>query len=673
VSERNAALEDERPLDRHLAERLSEFFGGAVTVESLLASPADLRGALMLRQYDGLCRTLSHARSESAHYRKKLKMLFPDTGNNQRGCPVREPSRLSDGTAVSYGRRLARPARDGGQFPDAAAYRDVEKSLYRLLEMLPFTLPREAAAAPEAFLAVPHDAVAGVISLPTSGTSGLSKRIFCTGADMEETVAFFEHGMSAMVRPGRGDHVALLMSGEREGSVGALLRQAMRKLGVACTILGYPVEEDATMEALVACRPTCLVGVPGHIFSLARHPRAGELAPHLRTVLLSGDAVAASLREGIEAAFGQAGGCSVFVHYGLTETGLGGAVECSFRCGCHVREGELLIEIIDAAGFPAAEGAWGEIVITTLTREAMPLIRYRTGDSGRFLAGPCACGSVLRRLEARGRLDQCIALPLDLSHACRPSLPAGGGAAARRENFPPKGENLLYLVDLDQCLYALPWIRDYYAVLYVSAHNRRWPPIDSVPADRDRPACPFPEGRGDRKSAPGLAGSQSAISPKGEVPDHKENFDEGGPRREVVHNEERLRREPGRAGRSEAAVSPHCAGAEAEAGAGDADIPACLVLCLYTVAGFPAGAEALGAALSQAEQALSGIAGLYPAQSGSGPSVAPAGGLAFLVRLEYGATGKNADPAALRLKKTLERRKETVPAGNSVRDFSRFF
>ncbi|MDR1946013.1 MAG: hypothetical protein LBQ51_02445 [Desulfovibrio sp.] len=60
----------------------------------------------------------------------------------------------------------------------------------------------------------------------------------------------------------------------------------------------------------------------------------------------------------------------------------------------------------------------------------------------------------------------------------------------------------------------------------VSIHNRFHPPIDSVPADRYRPACPLPAGRGYLQCAPALAGNQPAISLKGEVSNHKENFDE---------------------------------------------------------------------------------------------------------------------------------------------------
>jgi hypothetical protein len=99
-------------------------------------------------------------------------------------------------------------------------------------------------------------------------------------------------------------------------------------------------------------------------------------------------------------------------HYGMTEMGLGGGVECQARRGYHLREADLLFEIVDpASGAPLPEGEAGEVVVSTLTREGMPLIRYRTGDAGRFLPGACPCGTALRTLErVTHRLDGRLAL-----------------------------------------------------------------------------------------------------------------------------------------------------------------------------------------------------------------------------------------------------------------------
>jgi phenylacetate-coenzyme A ligase PaaK-like adenylate-forming protein len=84
----------------------------------------------------------------------------------------------------------------------------------------------------------------------------------------------------------------------------------------------------------------------------------------------------------------------------MTEMGLGGAMACEERVGYHPREADLIFEIIDPqTGGPLPEGEVGEVVFTTLTRAAMPLIRYRTGDLSRWIPGNCPCGSVLKRLD----------------------------------------------------------------------------------------------------------------------------------------------------------------------------------------------------------------------------------------------------------------------------------
>ena len=94
------------------------------------------------------------------------------------------------------------------------------------------------------------------------------------------------------------------------------------------------------------------------------------------------------------------------MHYGMTETGLGGAVSCSSHAGYHIREADLYFEIIDPeTGQRQPDGKRGEIVFTTLNRRGMPLIRYRSGDISQILVQKCPCGSIIRRfgnIEDRG-------------------------------------------------------------------------------------------------------------------------------------------------------------------------------------------------------------------------------------------------------------------------------
>jgi phenylacetate-CoA ligase len=98
--------------------------------------------------------------------------------------------------------------------------------------------------------------------------------------------------------------------------------------------------------------------------------------------------------------------------YGLSEMcGPGVAAEClPARAGLHVQEDHFLVEVIDPdSGAPVADGAEGELVFTTLAKEAMPLIRYRTGDIGSVVTAPCECGRTQARIASlRGRRDDML-------------------------------------------------------------------------------------------------------------------------------------------------------------------------------------------------------------------------------------------------------------------------
>jgi phenylacetate-coenzyme A ligase PaaK-like adenylate-forming protein len=109
----------------------------------------------------------------------------------------------------------------------------------------------------------------------------------------------------------------------------------------------------------------------------------------------------------------------------MTEMGLGGGVECEARRGYHLREADLLFEIIDpSTGERVPNGEYGEVVFTTLTRRGLPLIRYRTGDVSRFIPGTCPCGTHLKTLErithrlgGRTRIDTHYMSMADLDEA----------------------------------------------------------------------------------------------------------------------------------------------------------------------------------------------------------------------------------------------------------------
>jgi len=102
-------------------------------------------------------------------------------------------------------------------------------------------------------------------------------------------------------------------------------------------------------------------------------------------------------------------GSKLYPHYGSRECGLGGAVTCPAFEGMHLRENHIIPEIIDKNGNVLPDGECGELVITTIGADAMPLIRYRTGDFTRILP-PCPCGGVTKRLDTVSRREEAFSI-----------------------------------------------------------------------------------------------------------------------------------------------------------------------------------------------------------------------------------------------------------------------
>ncbi|MDR1589937.1 MAG: AMP-binding protein [Oscillospiraceae bacterium] len=273
------------------------------------------------------------------------------------------------------------------------------------LSEIPFTTPDMLAGCGADFLCVPPGDAARVVTMPTSGTTGAPKRVYFTPEDIELTRDFFHRGMSTLASP--GERVMIFMPGETENGVGALLREALGRLGCEGVVYGAITDPARAARSLSDTGCTCAVGLPSQLYETAR-TRRGAPGVRVRNVLLSADYVPRAVSAGIARAWG----CRVFDHYGMTEMGFGGGVECSARGGYHMREADMIFEIVDPhTGRPARDGAYGEVVFTTLTRRGMPLVRYRTGDRSRRITQACACGTSLGRLErVSGRVRDALRL-----------------------------------------------------------------------------------------------------------------------------------------------------------------------------------------------------------------------------------------------------------------------
>ncbi len=291
----------------------------------------------------------------------------------------------------------------------------------------PLTTPEDVRANPLRFVCVSQDEIQRVVTLQSSGTTGEPKRIYFTAEDQELTVDFFGVGMSTLTEP--GERVLIFLPGETPGSVGDLLRMGLARVGRVPLAYGPIRDPFHALERMESQQADCLVGSPTQMLGLARRWGLGHKAP--RTVLLSTDYVPMAIVRELERVWG----CEVFNHYGATEMGLGGGVECAAHRGFHLREADLYFEIVHPeTGEPVPDGEYGEVVFTTLTRRGMPLVRYRMGDRSRFVPGACPCGTTLRTLEAvRGRFS----------------------------GFVEVGGEVLKLPDFDETLFAVPGVLNF--------------------------------------------------------------------------------------------------------------------------------------------------------------------------------------------------------------------
>jgi phenylacetate-CoA ligase len=145
-----------------------------------------------------------------------------------------------------------------------------------------------------------------------------------------------------------------------------------------------------------------------HIAQGLREAGIGTEALALQIGMFGAEPWTEGMRERLEAELG----LRALNIYGLSEiVGPGVAAECpEARDGLHVQEDHFLVEVIDpATGEPVPDGTEGELVFTTLTKEALPLLRYRTGDIASVTREPCACGRTFARMSAvRGRRDDML-------------------------------------------------------------------------------------------------------------------------------------------------------------------------------------------------------------------------------------------------------------------------
>lgn len=155
--------------------------------------------------------------------------------------------------------------------------------------------------------------------------------------------------------------------------------------------------------SVVACTPSYAL----IMIETAREMGVDLRQSRLRLAMCGAEPWSEQMRQEIQAGLG----VPVLDNYGLTEAiGPGVGFECEFQCGMHIPEDHFMVEIIDpASGEPLPYGKVGELVITTLTKEAYPVIRFRTRDITSLDPAPCKCGRThVRMARVTGRTDDML-------------------------------------------------------------------------------------------------------------------------------------------------------------------------------------------------------------------------------------------------------------------------
>ena len=178
----------------------------------------------------------------------------------------------------------------------------------------------------------------------------------------------------------------------------------------ASVIPHTPMSLEKKLMVLRDYKTSVLITTPSSAIQLAAHIRENEVNPNalaLKTVILIGEAIDRDTRKSLEKDLK----VRIWAHYGLSEVpGPAIAFECDAHDGLHVNEDHFLAEIIEPdTGNVLPEGRSGELVLTTLTTRAFPLIRFKTGDRAKIIHTACACGKQLCRIDWQGeRTDDLI-------------------------------------------------------------------------------------------------------------------------------------------------------------------------------------------------------------------------------------------------------------------------
>jgi phenylacetate-CoA ligase len=261
---------------------------------------------------------------------------------------------------------------------------------------------------PFGMFAVPKKEVVRVHA--SSGTTGKPTVVGYTKADLK----MWAEVMSRLcVAGGASDEDTAQISFGYGLFTGALgLHYALENIGAAVV----PISSGNTEKQIMLMRDfetTVLIATPSYALYISEVMAKMGVDPKrdlkLKYGLFGAEASTEEMRRELEERLN----ITATENYGLSEIiGPGVSGECTHKCGMHINEDHFIVEIIDpVTGEVLPEGEQGEVVISAVTKEALPILRYRTKDISRLIPDKCSCGRTLMRMEKiKGRSDDMLVI-----------------------------------------------------------------------------------------------------------------------------------------------------------------------------------------------------------------------------------------------------------------------
>lgn len=266
------------------------------------------------------------------------------------------------------------------------------------LVTIPFTEKKDMQLFNDDFLCVPRHKVIDYIT--TSGTLGDPVTFCCTEKDLQR-LALNEKKSFECAGVVPGDIVQLMVTLDKRFMAGMAYFLGLRQLGAGCVRVGNGIPE-LQWDTIMRIKPDSIMCVPSFILRLIEYAeqhgidyknssirRIIGIGEGLRNQDFSLNLLGQRIKEKWDV--------DLFATYSSTEMGATFS-ECPYGMGGHVHPELIIVEIIGENGFPVPDGEAGEIVITTLGVEGMPLLRFRTGDIAAKRTEKCRCGRNSYRL-----------------------------------------------------------------------------------------------------------------------------------------------------------------------------------------------------------------------------------------------------------------------------------